>query len=208
MTDAGATRSGAGDTFPKLLLANAATMADRPAMREKDLGIWQTWTWADVAEEVRDFALGLQKLGLQAGDKVAVVGANRPRLYWTFAAVQSLGGVPVPVYKDAVADEMAYVLEHAEVAYAVTEDQEQTDKVLSISDRLPGLRHVIYDDERGLKDYDHTRLHGFAGVQKIGRERLTHEPGALAGWQERIALGRGSDLAVMLYTSEIGRAHV
>ena len=201
MTDAGATRSGAGDTFPKLLLANAATMADRPAMREKDLGIWQTWTWADVAEEVRDFALGLQKLGLQAGDKVAVVGANRPRLYWTFAAVQSLGGVPVPVYKDAVADEMAYVLEHAEVAYAVTEDQEQTDKVLSISDRLPGLRHVIYDDERGLKDYDHTRLHAFAEVQKNGRERLTAEPGALAGWQERIALGRGSDLAVMLYTS-------
>ena len=201
MTDAGATRTGARDTFPKLLLANAETMADRPAMREKDLGIWQTWTWSDVADEVRDFALGLQKLGLQPGEKVAVVGANRPRLYWTFAAVQSLGGVPVPVYKDSVADEMAYVLEHAEVAFAVTEDQEQTDKVLSVSDRLPALRHVIYDDERGLRDYDHTRLHGFAGVQKAGRERMTADPGALAGWRERIALGRGSDLAVMLYTS-------
>ena len=201
MTDAGATRTGARDTFPKLLLANAEAMADRPAMREKDLGIWQTWTWSDVAEEVRDFALGLQKLGLQPGEKVAVVGANRPRLYWTFAAVQSLGGVPVPVYKDSVADEMAYVLEHAEVAFAVTEDQEQTDKVLSVSDRLPALRHVIYDDERGLRDYDHTRLHGFAGVQKAGRERMTADPGALAGWRERIALGRGSDLAVMLYTS-------
>ncbi|MDK9696665.1 MAG: AMP-binding protein [Siculibacillus sp.] len=201
MTDAGAARTGGRDTFPKLLLANAESMADRPAMREKDLGIWQTWTWADVAEEVRDFALGLQKLGLEPGEKVAVVGANRPRLYWTFAAVQSLGGVPVPVYKDAVADEMAYVLEHAEVSFAVTEDQEQTDKILSISERLPGLRHVVYDDERGLRDYDHTRLHAFAEVQKIGRERSTSDPGALAGWHERIALGRGSDLAVMLYTS-------
>ncbi len=201
MTDAGATRTGARDTFPKLLLANAVSLADRPAMREKDLGIWQTWTWSDVAEEVRDFALGLQRLGLEPGEKVAVVGANRPRLYWTFAAVQSLGGVPVPVYKDAVADEMAYVLEHAEVAFAVTEDQEQTDKILSISDRLPGLRHVVYDDERGLRDYDHTRLHAFAEVQKTGRERATSDPGALAGWHERIALGRGSDLAVMLYTS-------
>jgi len=201
MTDAGVTRTGDRDTFPKLLIANAVAMADRPAMREKDLGIWQTWTWSDVAEEVRDFALGLQKLGLQPGEKVAVVGANRPRLYWTFAAVQSLGGVPVPVYKDAVADEMAYVLEHAEVAFAITEDQEQTDKVLSISERIPGLRHVVYDDERGLKDYDHGRLHAFAEVQKAGRERATSDPGALAGWRERIALGRGSDLAVMLYTS-------
>ncbi len=201
MADAGTTRTGERDTFPKLLSANAETMADRPAMREKDLGIWQTWTWSDVAEEVRDFALGLQKLGLQAGEKVAVVGANRPRLYWTFAAVQSLGGVPVPVYKDAVADEMVYVLEHAEVAFAITEDQEQTDKILSIAERIPGLRHVVYDDERGLKDYDHTRLHAFTAVQESGRERLTAEPGALAGWRERIALGRGSDLAVILYTS-------
>ena len=201
MTDAGVTRTGQRDTFPKLLLANAQAMPERPAMREKDLGIWQTWTWSDVADEVRDFALGLQRLGLEPGDKVAVVGANRPRLYWTFAAVQSLGGVPVPVYKDSVADEMAYVLEHAEVAFAVTEDQEQTDKVLSIADRLPSLRHVVYDDERGLRDYDHTRLHAFAEVQRVGRERLTADPGALAGWRERIALGRGSDLAVMLYTS-------
>ncbi len=201
MADAGGSRTGSRDTFPKLLLANAAAWPERPAMREKDFGIWQTWTWSDVADEVRDFALGLQRLGLQSGEKVAVVGANRPRLYWTFAAVQSLGAVPVPVYKDSVADEMAFVLEHAEVAFVVTEDQEQTDKILSISDRLVGLRHVVYDDERGLRDYDHTRLHSFAEVQKAGRERLTSDAGALAGWQARIALGRGSDLAVMLYTS-------
>ncbi len=201
MATAGETRSGERDTFPKILLWNAAHRRDRPAMREKDFGIWQTWTWGDVADEVRDFALGLRTLGFSAGDKVAIVGANRPRLYWTFAAVQSLGGVPVPVYKDSVADEMAYVLEHAEVAFAVTEDQEQTDKVLSVSDRLPALRHVIYDDPRGLRDYEHGRLHAFEDVSAAGRAALTKEPALLAGWHEGIALGRGSDLAVMLYTS-------
>ncbi|MCE1238293.1 MAG: AMP-binding protein [Hyphomicrobiales bacterium] len=201
MATAGATRSGERDTFPKLLLDNAETRRDRPAMREKDYGIWQTWTWGDVVEEVRDFALGLQRLGLVPGEKVAVIGANRPRLYWTFAAVQSLGAVPVPVYKDSVADEMAYVLEHAEVAFAVVEDQEQADKVLSVSERLPTLRHMVYDDERGFRDYEHGRLHGFAEVQRIGREALDREPALIAGWRERIELGRGSDLSVMLYTS-------
>ena len=201
MATAGATRSGDRDTFPKLLLDNAVTRRDRPAMREKDLGIWQTWTWGEVADEVRDFALGLQRLGLVPGDKVAVIGSNRPRLYWTFAAVQSLGAVPVPIYKDSVADEMAFVLEHAEVVFAVVEDQEQADKVLSVADRLPLLRHMIYDDERGLGDYEHGRLHAFAEVARLGRETLDHEPALLAGWRERIELGRGTDLAVMLYTS-------
>ena len=102
MATAGETRSGERDTFPKLLIWNAVNRRDRPAMREKDLGIWQTWTWGEVADLVRDYALGLQKLGLQPGEKVAVIGANRPRLYWTFAAVQSLGAVPVPVYKDKI----------------------------------------------------------------------------------------------------------
>jgi long-chain acyl-CoA synthetase len=189
------------DTFPKLLLRNAARWGARPAIREKDLGIWQTWTWAQVADEVQAFALGLEALGLKPGEKVAIVGANRPRLYWTFAAVQSLGGVPVPVYKDAVADEMVYVLEHAEVAFAVVEDQEQTDKVLSMADRLTGLRHIVYDEERGLRGYDHTRLHSFAGIQARGRAALAADPGAAAVWREAIAAAKGSDLAVILYTS-------
>ncbi|NLH83059.1 MAG: long-chain fatty acid--CoA ligase [Phyllobacteriaceae bacterium] len=201
MATAGATRSGERDTFPKLLIDNAEARRDRPAMREKDFGIWQTWTWSEVADEVRDFALGLQRLGLEPGDKVAVIGSNRPRLYWTFAAVQSLGAVPVPVYKDSVADEMAFVLEHAEVVFAVVEDQEQADKVLSVADRLPMLRHMVYDDERGFRDYEHGHLHAFAEVVRLGREALDHEPALLAGWRQRIELGRGTDLAVMLYTS-------
>ncbi len=136
-TDAHIDRKGALDTLPKLLLRNASRHADRPAMRHKDFGIWQTWTWAQLRDEVRTFAIGLRKLGLERGDVVAIIGDNRPRLYATFAAVQSLGGIPVPVYQDAVADEMAYVLEHAEARFAVVGDQEQVDKVISIAERLP-----------------------------------------------------------------------
>ena len=131
------------DTVPKLLLRNAVEHADRPAIRHKDYGIWQTWTWARLRDEVRAFAVGLRKLGLERGETVAIIGDNRPRLYATFAAVQSLGGIPVPVYQDSVADEMAYVLEHAEVKFAVVEDQEQVDKVLSVAERLPRLRKIV-----------------------------------------------------------------
>ena len=103
------------DTLPKLLLHNAAALGSRPAMRHKDLGIWQTWTWAQMLEEVRAFSVGLAELGLKRGDKFTIVGSNRPRLYWAMCAGQALGAVPVPVYADAVADEMAFVLAHAEV---------------------------------------------------------------------------------------------
>ena len=97
------------DTFPKLLLMHATQRADRPAMREKDLGIWQTWTWEQVLDEVRDFALGLEPLGLKRDDKVAIIGNNKPRLYWAMCSAQSLGAVPVPVYQDSVAEEIGYV---------------------------------------------------------------------------------------------------
>jgi long-chain acyl-CoA synthetase len=189
------------DTVPKLLLRNASAYSQRPAMRHKDLGIWQSWTWSDVAREVRDFALGLKALGIKPGETVAIVGTNRPRLYWTFAAVQSLGGIPVPVYQDAVADEMAYVLEHAEVRFGVVEDQEQIDKILSISERLPRLEQLIYDDPRGLQNYDHTRLHSFESVQALGRESLNADAGLDAWWRSEIEKGQGSDVSVILYTS-------
>jgi long-chain acyl-CoA synthetase len=189
------------DTVPKLLLRNAAEFGQRPAMRHKDLGIWQSWTWADVREQVRDFAVGLRKLGFERGDAVAIVGSNRPRLYWTFAAVQSLGGVPVPVYQDSVADEMVYVLSHAEVRFAVVEDQEQVDKLLSIADQVPSLRRMIYDQDRGLKDYDHTHLHSYASVQDLGRSELKSNAGSESWWLDEIAKGKGADVSVMLYTS-------
>jgi long-chain acyl-CoA synthetase len=194
--------SGRGaDTFPKLLADNARMRADRPAVRHKDLGIWRTWTWGQVFENVREFSVGLEALGLKRGDKLAVIGSNRPRLYWAMCAGQALGAVPVPIYADAVADEMAYVLEHAEVTVAVVEDQEQVDKILSISDRLTSLKSIVYDEARGLRDYDHTRLKSIDEVQRQGRDMLARDAKAAARWEASVAAGKGSDLAIILYTS-------
>jgi long-chain acyl-CoA synthetase len=170
-------------------------------MRHKDYGIWQTWDWARLRDEVRAFAIGLRKLGIERGDAVAIVGDNRPRLYATFAAVQSLGGIAVPVYQDSVADEMVYVLEHSEVKFAVVQNQEQVDKVISVADRLTRLRKIVYDEPRGLATYDAANLHSFESVQDLGREELRGNGGAAGWWLDEIAKGRGSDVSVMLYTS-------
>ena len=188
------------DTFPKLLIHNARVRGNRPALRHKDLGIWQTWSWMQVLDEVRALSVGLRDMGLQHGDRLAIVGANRPRLYWAMCAAQALGAVPVPLYADSVAEEMAYVLDHAEVTIAVVQDQEQVDKLISISDRVPKLGHIVYDETRGLRDYDHSRLTSIDDVQKRGRRHLS-EPWAQKEWDEMVAQGRGSDLAIILYTS-------
>jgi long-chain acyl-CoA synthetase len=193
--------AGKADTFPKLLIHNANVLRGRPAVRHKDLGIWQTWTWDQMLDEVRAFSVGLSELGLKRSDKVAIVGANRPRLYWAICAAQALGAIPVPIYSDSVADEMAYVLEHAEVSIAVVEDQEQVDKIISIADRLSRLSHIIYDEPRGLRDYDHARLKSFADVQKLGREKLARDPDTPKAWQASVDGAKGSDLSVILYTS-------
>lgn len=188
------------DTFPKLLARNARLRPHRTAFRHKDLGIWQSWTWAQVYDIVRAYASGLQALGLGRGGKIAVIGYNRPSLYWTIAAAQWLGAIPIPVYADSVAEEMAYVLAHAEVTHAAVQDQEQVDKLLAVSDQLPRLEHVLYDEEKGLRDYDHSRLHAIAAVIEEGRTRLTD-----AQESERLDRamqeGRGADLAIILYTS-------
>jgi long-chain acyl-CoA synthetase len=192
--------SGALDTFPKLIARNARERGGRVAMRHKDLGIWQSWTWSEVAENVRAFAKGLKRLGLKRGDKVAIVGYNRPRLYWAMGAAQSLGAVPVPVYADSVAEEMAYVLAHAEVVHAVVQNQEQVDKLLSVAEQVPTLKHVLYDEERGLRDYDHTALHSIDAVIADGREALRN-PENERSLEADLATGKADDLAIILYTS-------
>jgi len=189
------------DTFPKLLVRNARAFGERPAMRHKDLGIWQTWTWAQVLDEARAYAAGLHRLGVRRSDTVAIVGGNRPRLYWSVTAAQMLGAVPVPVYADAVADELAYVLAHADVRFAAVEDQEQVDKILSVSDRLPKLEKLVYDEPKGLRDYDHANLRAIDDVIADGRKALA-EDGKLASWLDaEIAAGKGSDVSIILYTS-------
>jgi long-chain acyl-CoA synthetase len=186
------------DTFPKLLLENARRRGSRPAIREKDYGIWQAWSWAQVAREVQDFALGLAAMGFRRGDKLGIIGDNRPRLYWAITAAQCLGGIPVPVYQDAVAAEMEYVLDHAEVRFVVAEDQEQVDKVLSVRAQLPRLEAVIYCDARGLRHYDPAALLPFIGVQERGRAFAAAHPGYI---EREIADGSGGDVAIILYTS-------
>jgi len=186
-------------TFPQYLLLNAERFGTRTAMRHKDHGIWKSWSWADLADEIRAFSLGLQAIGLERGDKVAIVGHNRPRLYWAFAAVQALGGVPVPVYADSVAEEMVYVLNHAGVRFAVCQDQEQVDKVLSMTDDLKDLHKIVYDEARGMRDYDHTNLHSIDAIERAGRETFAADGDT--AWKAGISAGKGEDLAVMLYTS-------
>ena len=189
------------DTFPKLLLKNAKTLADRPAIREKEYGIWQSWTWAEVLEEVKCFAIGLKKLGVKRGQKIAIVGDNRPRLYWSMVAIQSLGGIPVPVYQDSVVDEMSYVLDHAEVVGAIVQDQEQVDKILQIAEDVNRIKLIIHDEERGLRDYKVDGLYSFANVQEMGRKLLSDKPETLDDWHKDIAKSKGGDVSILLYTS-------
>ena len=195
---AAAASSGALNTVPRLLARNARTNADRPAYREKEFGIWQSWNWAQAGAEINALALGLIDLGLAEGDHVAIIGRNRPYFYWAMVAIQSAGGVPVPIYQDSVAEEMAYVLDHCSARFVVAEDQEQVDKVLEIQDRLPELEQIIYLDPRGMRKYDKTRLHAYADVQEAGREAA----GTLqAELDARLARQDDDTTCVMLYTS-------
>ncbi len=186
------------DTIPKLLARNARDYGSRPACREKEYGIWQTWTWAEARDEVLALATGLAGLGLKPGDHVAIIGRNRPHLYWSMVAAQACGAVPVPLYQDAVAEEMAYVLEHSGARFAIAGDQEQVDKVIDARERLPGLETIVYLDPRGLRNYARTRLHAYADVREAGRNA---GPEASAAIEARIAAQAGGDTCVMLYTS-------
>ncbi|QRZ13010.1 AMP-binding protein [Paracoccus methylovorus] len=185
-------------SIPALLARNAERFGDRPAYREKEFGIWQSWTWTETADEIRALALGFLVLGLKRGDYVAVIGRNRPAHYWTMVAAQMCGAVPVPLYQDAVADEMAYVLNNCGARFVVCGDQEQVDKVLEVGERAPSVEHIIYTDKRGMRKYDHTHMNALAHVQTEGRaaeQRLGSE------LNERIASLGYDDTCVMLYTS-------
>ena len=157
-------------TFPQLLLKHATERPDAPALREKEYGIWQTWSWREAATEVRQMACGLLTLGFERGQNLAFVSDNRPHLYLGFVAVQSVGGVPIPLYQDAVASEMIFVMEDAEIAFAFAENQEQVDKLLEVRESVPSIRHIIYDDPRGLRKYDQPGLISTADLMAKGAE--------------------------------------
>ena len=189
---------GTHDTFPKLLLHHALVRGALPAIREKDLGIWQTWTWKHFADEVRALACGLAEQGFRRGDHLALVGDNRPRIYAAMCAAQCLGGIPVPLYQDAVATEMAFPIQNAEIAYAVAEDQEQVDKLLEILPQCPSLKHLYYDEARGMRHYKQPQLASYDSLLQLGHESLVRDPAFLEG---EIAKGSGSDTAAMFFTS-------
>ena len=189
---------GVADTFPALLMHHSSVRGERTAIREKNLGIWQSWSWSQVADEVRALACGLAAQGFRRGMNLAIIGDNRPRLYWSFAAAQCLGGVPVPMYQDAVAQEMLYVLDNAEIEYAIVEDQEQVDKLIELLPQYPNLKHIFYDDPRGLRNYTQAQLMSYDQLREIGREYDRQEPGF---FERSIGEIRPADVCVMLYTS-------
>ncbi|KEJ97373.1 long-chain acyl-CoA synthetase [Pseudosulfitobacter pseudonitzschiae] len=185
-------------SVPALLHRNATQFADAPAYREKEFGIWQSWTWSQALEEIEALALGMIDLGVAEGDFVAVIGRNRPRLYWAMMSAQMCGAIPVPLYNDAAAEEMAYTLGHCGAKYVVAGDQEQVDKVMEIQDQLPQFEEMIYLDPRGLRKYDHEKLRSYEQVQHNGRAKRET---LMAEMKARIAKLDYDSTAVMLYTS-------
>ncbi len=167
-------------------------------MREKEYGIWQTTTWAAMAQLVEALACGLHQAGLQRGEHMVVIGANRPRLYATMLAAQSLGAIPIPLYQDAVATECVFPINNAEVRFCVVEDQEQVDKMLEIRDRCPQLSHIYYDDPRGLRNYDQPGLSAMESLIATGRAEAQAHPGL---FRDQVELGQPDDVAAMFFTS-------
>ncbi len=199
----GAGREPAGDrdlpaSIPALLERNAVKFADRSAYREKEFGIWQEWSWAEVSEEITSLALGLLILGIERGDHVAIIGRNRPAHYWAMVAAQMCGAVPVPLYQDAVAEEMTYVLDHCQARFVIAGDQEQVDKVIEVQEKVRHIEHVIYYDKRGLRKYDHSHLHWYEAIQQEGRAGRERVEAELARRRAELTL---DSTCVMLYTS-------
>jgi len=185
-------------SIPALLQRNAGKFARRPAYREKEFGIWQCWSWAEAEKEIESFALGLLNLGVKEGDFLSIIGRNRPYFYWAMVAAQSVGAIPVPLYQDAAAEEMAYVMEHCGALFAVVDDQEQVDKLIEIQDGLHQLEHIIYVDPRGLRKYDHHKLHRYTDIQEQGHAAYYEFIEDLKARREKLDY---NSTCVMLYTS-------
>ena len=185
-------------TFPRLLAHHAHMRPADAALREKEFGIWQTLSWADLWQVVSHLAHGLARDGLQRGDHVVVIGANRPHLYASMLAVQVLGGIPVPLYQDAVATEYVFPITNAEVRFAVVENQEQVDKLLEIQADCPSLVRIYYDDPRGLRNYTQPFLSSLRQVLDEGKDLLAHDTGFV---RQQMELGQPDDVAAMFFTS-------
>ncbi|HJM51005.1 MAG TPA: AMP-binding protein [Alphaproteobacteria bacterium] len=186
------------ETFAALLQEQIKRWPDAVAYREKYWGIWQSHTWAETAAGIRAMALGFSDVGLKRGEHVAIIGANRPELYWSFTAIQAMGGIPIPLYQDSIAEEMQYVLEHAEIRIAVCENQEQVDKILSVMERCPKIEIVIYKEPKGMRHYDQPFIYALRELMERGRALDAAKPDL---YDSQVALGKNDDVALIAYTS-------
>ncbi len=185
-------------TFPRLMLEHAQARPAAPALREKEYGIWQSLSWSALAVLVRELACGLAQAGLQRGQHIVVVAENRPRLYATMLAAQSLGAIPVPLYQDAAASEYIFPINNAEITLAVVEGQEQVDKMIELREACPQLARIWYDDPRGLRNYDTPSLASLDALVEAGRRYNAQQP---KFFDEQVAQGHSGDVAAMFFTS-------
>jgi long-chain acyl-CoA synthetase len=186
------------DTFPKLLLHHAEQRGERPAIREKNRGIWRTVTWRELADEAAAIAAAASARGLQRGAHVALLGDNRPRLYAAMCAAQCLGAIVVPLYQDATADEIAASIQRANVTHVFAENQEQVDKLLAILPLCPTVRCIVYDKDRGMRHYKQPQLVSYDALLQEGRALAMQKRDFL---QAEVARGKGEDSAFLFFTS-------
>jgi long-chain acyl-CoA synthetase len=193
-----AARAASADTFPKLLRLNAGEHAAEIAFREKDLGVWREYSWADYQARVRDFALGLVELGLGKGDVVALIGDNRPDWVAGEIAAHAIGAMSLGMYRDALEEEVAYLLTAGGARIVFAEDEEQVEKLLGVGARTPDLRHIVYSDPRGIRKYSDPRLILADDLARMGRERAAREPDL---YDRIVDATEGSAVAVLCTTS-------
>ncbi len=185
-------------TFPRLMLHQAATRAQAPAMREKEYGIWQTTTWSELDQLVQAIAAGLHLAGLKREEHLVLLGSNRPRLYAAMLAAQSLGAIPIPLYQDAVAPECVFPINNADIRFCIVEDQEQVDKLLEVREQCPQLARIWYDEPRGLRHYEEPGLDALDTLVAQGKEFLAQHP---SFFLQQVEQGSPSDVAAMFFTS-------
>src|SRR5215471_11647072 len=180
------------DTYPKLLRLNAREHGDEIALREKDFGLWRVLTWNDYQSRVRDFALGMIELGLTRGDVIGIIGDNRPDWVAAEIATHAIRALSLGLYRDVLDEEAAYLLNYGEAKLVFAEDEEQVDKLLTLADRVPHLKHIVYSDPRGMRKYDDPRLMEADKLTAMGRERAAREPGI---YDRLVDATRGDDCA-------------
>lgn len=186
------------DTYPKFLIRNSKLWGDKVALRRKDMGIWQNFTWKECYDQVKQLCLGLVELGLKPGDKVSLIGDDEPEGFWAEAAIQAAGGVVVAMWSDSIPSEVAYIINHSSSKYVIAEDQEQVDKVLEIKNDISDVQKLIYWDPKGMRKYDDPILVSYDHLKKTGIMSAETYPEL---FEELVERGKGSDIAQISYTS-------